>query len=175
MSASASEIVAGAFQDHKRAVIMGRDTFGKGTVQRAEPLFDGTAMKTTIAIFKRPSGHSNQWVGVKPDVLVETLDADYEKMSAEMQTEKSLPNSIRNDHGFEAEKDKTKFVCAPVRRNIKIEEAGTDKNVFSEESGALNPFTACARDHILNLASPGYTPKFTKTEPKAPAAPALTN
>lgn len=174
MSASASEIVAGAFQDHNRATIIGRDTFGKGTVQMTYPLPDGTIIKNTIAIFKRPSGHSNQWVGVKPDVLVETLNADYEKMSAEIQTEKSLPNSIRNDQGFEAEKDKTKFTCSPVRRGIKIEEAGTDKNIFNEESGKINPFIACARDFILKQANPAYTPKFTNTVPK-PLAPTLTN
>lgn len=174
MSASASEIVAAALQDHKRAVIIGRDTFGKGTVQTVQPLPDGSIVKNTIAIFKRPSGHSNQWVGVKPDILVETLNADYEKMSAEVTTERSLPNSIRNDKGFEAERDKTKFVCSPVRRDIKIEEAGSDRNIFNEHAGMLNPFIACARDFILKQENPAYTPKFTNTVPKQ-QAPTLTN
>jgi len=67
-SASASEIVAGAFQDHKRAIIMGYPTFGKGSVQTIVPIDDATALKLTTARYYTPSGHSIQAHGIKPDI-----------------------------------------------------------------------------------------------------------
>jgi len=69
-SASASEIVAGALQDHKRAVIMGTETFGKGTVQTVVPLTDGSAIKLTTALYYTPKGRSIQAQGIIPDMEV---------------------------------------------------------------------------------------------------------
>ncbi len=70
-SASASEIVAGALQDHKRAVIIGTQTFGKGSVQTILPLNNGTAIKLTTARYYTPSGRSIQAKGIVPDITVE--------------------------------------------------------------------------------------------------------
>ena len=70
-SASASEIVAGALQDHKRAIIMGSQTFGKGSVQTVRPLGPDTALKITTARYFTPSGKSIQAKGIVPDVLVD--------------------------------------------------------------------------------------------------------
>jgi len=70
-SASASEIVAGALQDHKRAVIMGTQTFGKGSVQTVLPLGNNTAIKLTTARYYTPSGRSIQAKGIVPDILVD--------------------------------------------------------------------------------------------------------
>lgn len=70
-SASASEIVAGALQDHKRAVIMGTQTFGKGSVQTILPLGNNTAIKLTTARYYTPGGRSIQAKGIVPDILVE--------------------------------------------------------------------------------------------------------
>ncbi len=70
-SASASEIVAGALQDHKRAVIMGTQTFGKGSVQTILPLTGNTAIKLTTARYYTPSGRSIQAKGIEPDIVVE--------------------------------------------------------------------------------------------------------
>jgi carboxyl-terminal processing protease len=70
-SASASEIVAGALQDHKRAVILGTQTFGKGSVQTIMPLGNSTAIKLTTARYYTPSGRSIQAKGITPDLLVE--------------------------------------------------------------------------------------------------------
>jgi len=90
-SASASEIVAGALQDHKRATIMGRQTFGKGSVQTVRPLGPDTALKLTTARYYTPSGRSIQATGIVPDVWVDetaegnlfaalrTREADLEK------------------------------------------------------------------------------------------------
>jgi carboxyl-terminal processing protease len=70
-SASAAEIVAGALQDHKRAVLLGTPTFGKGTVQTIFELGDGAALKLTVAKYYTPKGRSIQAEGIKPDVVVE--------------------------------------------------------------------------------------------------------
>jgi len=69
-SASASEIVSGALQDHKRAVLLGENTFGKGSVQVVLPITDKEAIKLTIARYYLPSGRTIQAVGVKPDIEV---------------------------------------------------------------------------------------------------------
>ena len=70
-SASASEIVAGALQDHSRAVIMGTESFGKGSVQTILPLSDSRAVKLTTALYFTPNGRSIQAEGIVPDILVE--------------------------------------------------------------------------------------------------------
>lgn len=70
-SASASEIVAGALQDHKRALIVGTQSFGKGSVQTILPLANGTAIKLTTARYYTPNGRSIQAKGITPDILVE--------------------------------------------------------------------------------------------------------
>ncbi|MFN3987174.1 MAG: S41 family peptidase [Rhodocyclaceae bacterium] len=73
-SASASEIVAGALQDHKRATIMGTQTFGKGSVQTILPLNNNSAIKLTTARYYTPSGRSIQAKGIEPDMLVEETE-----------------------------------------------------------------------------------------------------
>ena len=70
-SASASEIVAGALQDHKRAIVMGTRTFGKGSVQTILPIGNGTAIKLTTARYFTPNGRSIQAKGIEPDIVVE--------------------------------------------------------------------------------------------------------
>ncbi len=69
-SASASEIVSGALQDHKRAILLGENTFGKGSVQVVLPITKEEAIKLTIARYYLPSGRTIQAVGVKPDIEV---------------------------------------------------------------------------------------------------------
>jgi carboxyl-terminal processing protease len=93
-SASASEIVAGALQDHKRAVIMGTQTFGKGSVQTILPLGNSTAIKLTTARYYTPSGRSIQAKGIEPDIIVDDpLNPSDESMNVkEADLEKHLSN-----------------------------------------------------------------------------------
>lgn len=95
-SASASEIVAGALQDHKRAVILGEKTFGKGSVQTIIPLGKYGAMRLTTARYYTPSGRSIQATGIVPDVVVhpakvEEIKNDFERSEAE------FGNALKNE------------------------------------------------------------------------------
>jgi carboxyl-terminal processing protease len=93
-TASASEIVAGALQDHQRAVIMGTQTFGKGSVQRIIELEDGSGLKLTVARFYTPRHRSIQELGITPDVLV----ADAAPLARDAGPgEKELKRHLRND------------------------------------------------------------------------------
>jgi carboxyl-terminal processing protease len=74
-SASASEILAGALQDNKRAVIMGQRSFGKGSVQSVVKLGDGSGLKLTVARYYTPKGRSIQALGIEPDIVLEDLDS----------------------------------------------------------------------------------------------------
>tara|TARA_B100000945_G_scaffold296459_1_gene274745 strand:+ start:6417 stop:7550 length:1134 start_codon:yes stop_codon:yes gene_type:complete len=76
-SASASEIVAGALKDHKRAIILGENTYGKGSVQSIIPLSDGGGLRLTVSKYYLPSGDSISDVGVTPDILVEEEGDDF--------------------------------------------------------------------------------------------------
>lgn len=83
-SASASEIVAGALQDHKRAVIVGTRSFGKGSVQSVIPLSNGGAVKITTALYYTPNDRSIQAVGIMPDVEVQDKNRTFESREADL-------------------------------------------------------------------------------------------
>jgi len=102
-SASASEIVAGALQDHKRATIMGSQTFGKGSVQTVRPLGPDTGLKITTARYYTPSGRSIQARGILPDVMVDET-AEGNLFSALRTREADLDKHLSSGQGAE-EKD----------------------------------------------------------------------
>ena len=100
-SASASEIVAGALQDHHRAVIMGTDSFGKGSVQTVVPLAEDSAIKLTTARYFTPSGRSIQAQGIAPDIIVERAKIESLPTQAGI-TEADLQGHLENDSGDES-------------------------------------------------------------------------
>ena len=104
-SASASEIVAGALQDHHRAIIMGTKTFGKGSVQTIMPMNNGAALKITTARYFTPSGRSIQAEGIEPDINVEQLEVS-KKGDAKVQglREADLRDHLENGNGEDNDK-----------------------------------------------------------------------
>ena len=97
-SASASEIVAGALQDHRRAIILGTKSFGKGSVQTIMPLQGNGAIRLTTSRYYTPSGRSIQAVGVVPDILVETRKAsEDDENSKKTRSEASLRGSLTKE------------------------------------------------------------------------------
>jgi len=99
-SASASEIVAGALQDHGRAVILGTQTFGKGSVQTIIPLEDGSALRLTTARYYTPNGRSIQAQGISPDILVSEVVPDGKgKVTPRYMREKDLEHHLQNEKG----------------------------------------------------------------------------
>ncbi len=97
-SASASEIVAGALQDHKRALLLGSPTFGKGSVQSIYgPLEDGSGLRLTVALYYTPNGHNIQAKGIVPDVRVEEDEWEYKSPSKRVVREKDLTGHLEKE------------------------------------------------------------------------------
>jgi len=99
-SASASEIVAGAIQDHKRGIILGTKSFGKGSVQTIQELRNGSAVKLTTARYFTPNGRSIQATGIEPDIKLSTLRLSAEDEKArETYSESDLEGRLSNPNG----------------------------------------------------------------------------
>ena len=154
-SASASEIVAGALQDHKRAVILGNQTFGKGSVQTVLPLPNNTAIKLTTARYYTPNGRSIQAKGITPDIVVdETANGNGNAMHLR---EADLDRHLINDKEKEAPKDVAKEPAkpetkAPVTPKGKTNGKGKDGKDEADEELPQRIEYAAKNDYQFNQA-----------------------
>ena len=120
-SASASEIVAGALQDHKRATIMGNRSFGKGSVQVILPISENTAIKLTTSRYFTPSGRSIQATGIAPDLVVtDTAQGDLFRVPREADLQRHLGNDQAKDGEVKGNADDP-----PLADSTKIFQFGT--------------------------------------------------
>jgi len=129
-SASASEIVAGALQDHERAIIMGERTFGKGSVQTILPMNDDAALKLTTARYFTPSGRSIQAAGIDPDIVIKNIRVNREDNSNAGQIKESdLSGHLGNGNKDDNEADK-KSVNKTKKKDDKPSLAETDYQLY---------------------------------------------
>ncbi|WP_347555887.1 S41 family peptidase [Robbsia sp. KACC 23696] len=200
-SASASEIVAGALQDHRRALTMGKTTFGKGSVQTVRPLTADTALRLTTAYYYTPSGRSIQNKGIRPDLTVDqfaegdpddalvTREVDYTNHLANLQD----PNEKKEAEAREA--DRMEQLRQLEERNDKLtpEQRQKERNRQPPDFGtvtganadfmlqqALNKFkgqpvqlSKSAAERTLSAAKPPVdaSAPVTTTKPALPAVP----
>ena len=146
-SASASEIVAGALQDHKRAVIMGTQTFGKGSVQTILPLGNSTAIKLTTARYYTPNGRSIQAKGIVPDIILDdgSSSRDPGLKLRESDLDKHLSNDRRKD-------EKAAAPSAPVANAFNFTPSPRPKDV-DEKDTKVEPGEVVAKsDYELSQA-----------------------
>lgn len=143
-SASASEIVAGALQDHERAVVVGTQSFGKGSVQTVIPLSTDGAMSLTTAYYFTPSGTSIQGEGIVPDVVVEQLHLDDNDDARTRRTEASLRGSLANPNSSEENED--------VNTEDEQEPLNDDAEEENEEESDEQILTTAQQDYQLNFA-----------------------
>lgn len=152
-SASASEIVAGALQDHKRSIVMGSQTFGKGSVQTILPLGNNTAIKLTTARYYTPNGQSIQAKGITPDILDETNSGDETSRLRESDLNRHLSNgkndkknkaptnldpAIQIEKAIQETSDETKEEKAKSKKNKKPLEFGSEEDQLLTQ--AINYF-----------------------------------
>lgn len=154
-SASASEIVAGALQDHKRAVIMGTQSFGKGSVQTILPLPSNTsAIKLTTARYYTPSGRSIQADGIKPDILLEQLKAaDPDTAALGSIKEADLNGHLKNS---QLDKDKPatgKGAATPPAKDAKDAKDETPASLAKTDYSLYEALNMLKGMHILKAAS----------------------
>jgi carboxyl-terminal processing protease len=141
-SASASEIVAGALQDHRRAIILGTRTFGKGSVQTIMQVTGGGAIRLTTALYFTPSGRSIQKEGIKPDIEVE--QAKVETIQQRMGfREENLRRSITNPNEKPAEKkeDKPAAAAPPAKPGDKPADVKPGDKKEDKPAAAATPST----------------------------------
>lgn len=141
-SASAAEIVAGALQDHKRAIVLGSQTFGKGSVQTVMPLPGKTAIKLTTARYYTPSGRSIQAKGIVPDILVEESANGDQRLR-----EANLDRHLANDKDGAATKEQPKPQA--LKPAAKPQNGGKDD---ADENESPLRELASKNDFVLNQA-----------------------
>jgi len=148
-SASASEIVAGALQDHKRAVIMGQPTFGKGSVQTILPLGNNTAIKLTTARYYTPSGRSIQAKGIMPDI---PLDDGASERAATLKLREADLTKHLTDNGKDAKDEERAKAAAAAAQQFKFTPAPRPKDIDEKLTRPQPGEVVSEHDYELNQA-----------------------
>jgi len=139
-SASASEIVSGALQDHKRAIILGTQTFGKGSVQTILPMNNGSAIKLTTARYFTPNGRSIQAKGIVPDILVEDVADQHSGFNLrEADLTRHLANPRDGDKENETPTSVEQPISPPVDKDNE-KDKGTEKDK-ADKAALMEPGT----------------------------------
>lgn len=159
-SASASEIVAGALRDHKRALIIGERTFGKGSVQNIIPLSDGSGLKLTVALYYTPNGSSIQAEGIAPDMEIpfEPMRDDKKTTSRQMLREKDLNRHLSSTNSTAPDSKKS---ALPEAAKSKSSDKNADKSGTKPSSKSTDVKEQLERDNQLRMGL-----QFVKSLPK---------
>jgi carboxyl-terminal processing protease len=142
-SASASEIVAGALQDHKRAVVLGTQTFGKGSVQTVLPLSAKSAIKLTTARYYTPNGRSIQAKGIEPDIVVEETPNGG---SRERLREADLDRHLANDKDGKAAEKPAAPKKEPAEKAPASKNGGKESKEGEKDETHAKPFEPASKD-----------------------------
>lgn len=168
-TASAAEILAGALQDNQRALIIGQQTFGKGTVQSVAPLYHGGAVKLTTARYYTPSGTSIQAAGISPQVILSPLKVNQQRQSNN-DSERNLPNHLPNQHSaakIEGSASNHNAAANLAEQDFALYEA---LNILTTMSILQNTASATSTEENLPKSTPFSSSEAHPATPSIPAS-----